>query len=304
MSDAYCSEISRELDEPLLGTASRVRNWLLVEQPGRWGYDAVVESGLDPAAASELKRNTGRHHVRLLLIRRPNGVRESTLRCFAVHSGLDHRWIHQFEIERASDLIDLDLSGMRNGVAPDGGISWEHPLYLVCTHGDHDRCCSRFGEPVARALATTRAGTTWESSHVGGDRFAGNLVCLPHGLYFGRVSAENAARVAALYEQDMIDLEHFRGRSCFESVVQAGDVFLRLHWGLTAIDDLVPESRRDRPGGTSSLTFRDPQGRSYAVDVTVRRASKRLITCDASVPGSPRAYSATFPDGDRSNTLR
>ena len=26
--------------------------------------------------------------------------------------------------------------------------------------------------------------------HVGGDRFAGNLVCLPEGLYFGRVGPE------------------------------------------------------------------------------------------------------------------
>jgi hypothetical protein len=38
---------------------------------------------------------------------------------------------------------------------PDGGDwqPYDGPLYLVCTHGRHDRCCALRGRPVAKALA-------------------------------------------------------------------------------------------------------------------------------------------------------
>ena len=42
-----CASLSRALGEPLLGTASRVRGWVLLEQPGPWGREAVLQSRLD-----------------------------------------------------------------------------------------------------------------------------------------------------------------------------------------------------------------------------------------------------------------
>ena len=298
MADDWCSEVSRELNEPLLGTASRVRDWLLVEQPGPWGYEAVLESGLDQEVAAGLKRITGRHRIRLLLIRRVNGKPEPTARtCYAVHSGLEEQWIQSLELDDLSALLEIDLSGMREGERPDAGRPREDPLYLVCTHGRHDRCCARYGEPVVRSLATERTEETWEVSHVGGDRFAANLVCLPHGLYFGRVDPADAVEVVSLYEQGLIHLDHYRGRSCYEPVVQAGDVFVRSAKGLPGIDDLIPVSRSDHERGVSTLVFRDGQGRSHEVDVAVSRASKRLIACVSGLPGSPRAYSARFAPG-------
>ncbi|HYZ46536.1 MAG TPA: sucrase ferredoxin [Actinomycetota bacterium] len=291
MSETLCSSVSRALNESLIGTASRVRNWLLVEQPGPWGHDAVSESRLDPLVAAGLKRNTGRHRIRLLLIRRAQEEGAGApYRCFAVHSGMSEQWVQRFDVDDPSTLLDFDLAGMREGARPDAGRPWPRPLYLVCTNGEHDRCCGRYGPEVARSLAEHRPDDTWESSHLGGDRFAANLVCLPHGLYFGRIDPDDAVEVAALYEQGLIHLDHFRGRSCYEPVVQAGDAFLRLSRRLPGLDDLVPEWRRDREDGVSRLAFRDATGRRHDVEVVVRRGSKRPITCNATVPGAPRVY--------------
>ena len=66
-----CATLSRALTEPQLGTASRVRGWVLLEQPGPWGREAVLESRLDRDLARALHRAAGAAHVRLLLIRRP-----------------------------------------------------------------------------------------------------------------------------------------------------------------------------------------------------------------------------------------
>ena len=66
-----CATLSRALTEPQFGTASRVRGWVLLEQPGPWGREAVLESRLDRDLARALHRAAGAAHVRLLLIRRP-----------------------------------------------------------------------------------------------------------------------------------------------------------------------------------------------------------------------------------------
>ena len=76
---------------------------------------------------------------------------------------------------------------------PPGG-GWEHvqeSLILVCTNGRHDQCCANLGRPLVRALRDSPwADRVWECSHIGGDRFAANVVVLPDSLYFGRVEPD------------------------------------------------------------------------------------------------------------------
>ena len=62
------------------------------------------------------------------------------------------------------------------------GAGRTRPIILVCTHGVHDACCAIRGRPVAAALAARWPDLVWECSHVGGDRFAPNVVLLPDGL--------------------------------------------------------------------------------------------------------------------------
>ena len=85
---------------------------------------------------------------------------------------------------------DEELSGL-DPLAP-GGAPTTRPTFLVCTHGRRDACCAGRGWPVAVSLTERFPEQTWQCSHVGGDRFAGNVVILPHGLYYGRVTPENA----------------------------------------------------------------------------------------------------------------
>ena len=72
------------------------------------------------------------------------------------------------------------------------------PVLAVCTHGRHDTCCAERGRPVAAGLAEAYPEETWEASHIGGDRFAANLLVLPFGLYFGRLDPASARGVARL----------------------------------------------------------------------------------------------------------
>jgi hypothetical protein len=55
-------------------------------------------------------------------------------------------------------------------------------------------CCARLGVPLAQALAARHPGPVWETTPVGGHRFAANLVLLPHGLYYGPVTVGGRRR--------------------------------------------------------------------------------------------------------------
>src|SRR3712207_8589393 len=54
-----------------VATASPAQRWLLVEQPGPWGMDALTQSRFDPAVAPRLAHRARVEGVRVLLVRRP-----------------------------------------------------------------------------------------------------------------------------------------------------------------------------------------------------------------------------------------
>src|SRR6266536_819344 len=66
----------------------------------------------------------------------------------------------------------------------------------------------RRGRSLYQALAElAEEDWVWQISHVGGDRFAGNVVVLPEGLYFGRVGPGEAWPVLEDYLGGRIDLD-------------------------------------------------------------------------------------------------
>jgi len=289
--DPVCSAISMAWGEPLYATASIVRNWLLVEHPGAWGPAALMESGLPAHLSAGLASLSEEQGIRVLLIRRPVRPSDSSRHCFVAHTGRHNRWIEERVVDDLDQLLVVDFSPMRHGRRVGFGELRREPLYLVCTNGRHDQCCATLGRPVARALHATRDGMVWESSHFGGDRFAGNLVCLPHGLYFGRLAPEDAGRVVEAYERGVVALEHYRGHAGEPFAAQAAEHFLRAREQLLGVDDLVVTSHRARPEGLVEVSFSGPGAKSYDVRVQVMPAAHpRQLACHSGAEARPPSY--------------
>jgi hypothetical protein len=298
-----CATTSLARDEPLLATASRVTRWLLVEQRGAWGPDAPLASGLDSDVAAALVADARRHRVRVLLVRRP-GARgrgqarsDATRRVFLAHSGVERRWIEQVDVpaDHAPALLDIDLGLVAFPDPPNLGVPGPPSLHLVCTNGRHDPCCADLGRPVVRALAAAGAPDVWESSHVGGDRFAANIVCLPDGVYYGRVEPDEAARLVADHRSGLVDLARYRGRSSLPPLVQAAELYAREHLGERRIDGLTALSTEPAPDGAVAVLFQqgDPAKPGATVEVVVRRdraAEPVRLTCHAAEPAFPWIY--------------
>ena len=279
-----CAEETRARGEALLGTASTVRRWLLVEQPGAWGYDALGSSELPAEVAEPLVASARAAGARVLLVRRPGRrARPRVRRVVLAYSGPEGPWLREASLAGVDELARLDV-GAAFGAAGEGfGQVQDEPAFLVCTHGKHDPCCADFGRPLVRGLVASGVGGVWESSHLGGDRFAGNLVCLPHGLYFGQVEPEEGEAVVAAYRAGEIVLERYRGRSCYPMVLQAAEILVRRELGLRGIDDVVPVAggrRRLGPGDDEVALRLADEGPPLVARVrTAPDPTPRLLTC-------------------------
>jgi hypothetical protein len=162
-------------------------------------------------------------------------------------------------------------------------------VFCVCTQGRHDACCAERGRPTAAALATSYPEHTWEVSHIGGDRFAANLLVLPDGLYYGRVPAARAAEVAARHLDGHLDLDLLRGRSGFPFAVQVAEAELRREVGETGIDAVRLVSWSTSAQETTAVL--DLRGTAYDVRVHLDPGHERhQLTCRATRDNVVPAY--------------
>jgi hypothetical protein len=293
LADALpCATLSRALEEPLYGTASRVRGWVLLEQPGPWGREAVTESRLDHDLALALDRAADAAHLRLLLIRRPGRPAQDQPRtCLVAHTSRAGRWLERRRLDDPAELLELDMAKVVAGERPGFGEEATEPVYLVCTNGRHDRCCATYGRPLALALQASHGELIWESSHVGGDRFAGNLVCLPGGHYFGRVGPGDGEPVVALHRKGLIDLDHYRGCCVDPPAVQAAEWFARSRTGLHGVGDLELAGRERLEGDVHEVRFRRAGGGILRVVLrAARTADPRMLTCHSARPEPPLSF--------------
>ena len=230
--DFFCSQLSVQAKEEIYGTASGVDVWFLLEYAGPWAAQAFTGSSLPEAVKDRLGGYLNTiPHARLLFIKQqPRSV--AHLAFYIVVSHELRPILYEFQLSTYEDVLALDIPAMVSGNAKGKSFVREDPLFLVCTHGTHDKCCAKFGLPVYKELAKHGGSSVWQCSHVGGDRFAANVVCFPHAIYYGHVVESEIATVVEEYRRQRIYLEKYRGRSCYSFAEQAADYLLRVETGV------------------------------------------------------------------------
>ncbi len=276
-----CADASEARAESMTGTASTVRSFLLVEHSGPWGEEALRDARMPEGIGPELRERAAATRTKVLLIRRPDKAlrTHAGVRVFAAYAHHAEPWLETTVLDDLHGVHDLDLTALAAGRSL-GLTPHTEPVLAVCTHGRHDTCCAERGRPVAAGLALGFPDQTWEASHIGGDRFAANLLVLPHGLYFGRLEADTARGVARLLAAGELDLDHLRGRSGLATPLQAAEAALRRHIDERRLSAVRLVSR-EVSGTTTDAVF-DVSGRRYAVAVTSTRGTDlQRLTCRA-----------------------
>jgi len=278
-----CSVAAGVRDDPYVGTAPPAQRWLLLEHPGPWRIDAVAGSGIEPKPLAALLAAATGSRTRILLVRRP-GRRTTADRV--------RRWL--LVAPGASTVsgtwsAEDGASGALQALAgrPPAATGPVEPVILVCAHGVHDACCAITGRPVAAALAQRWLEQVWECSHVGGDRFAPNVVLLPDGFYYGGLDPATAVATVAEHLAGRVVTTNLRGMARLPPALQAAAVAALDRFGPLPADAVaVTGSRHEgRYGAPGSRTYVDLQvaGVTDAVqaEVVARTRAPAQLTCRA-----------------------
>ncbi|MDP9395651.1 MAG: sucrase ferredoxin [Actinomycetota bacterium] len=301
-----CAPAAQARGDDPVATAPPAPRWFLIEQPGPWGRNALRESLLDSGVAGALAQRAAVAGVRIVLIRRPGRSAPAPRRWgYAdTHLGREGLWWGTYDDD--ADLLGVPLDGS------EGTLSTA-PALLVCAHGRHDPCCAMRGRPVAAALAQAYPDATWECSHVGGDRFAANLVVLPHGLYYGHMTPELALTAVKAYGEGRVLASALRGRASLSPAVQAAQHHARIaiRDGVLGREVLQPDaqgsgSRADEDGlaalwpvavehldETTSRVVLAHDGSLLHVTVRCERAPAEVLTCGAPEASAARRWRLT-----------
>jgi len=262
-----CGAAARERGDPLSATAAPATGYLLVEHGGPWPKGALAD--LDDPAGPELAARARRMGARPLLIRRHGRTAATGAPAIFAFVNSETRQVSWGTYRDLGEILEHDWSQ---------GFAMNQPIYLVCTHGRHDRCCAIAGRPVARELAELRPDHSWECSHLGGDRFAANVLVLPHSLYYGYVGPLDVGSVVAATERGDVRLSLLRGRSTDPAPVQAARAAAYEETGLRGIDAFtVMSSERVAPANWR-ITLAG-SGLTLQVDVVAHRVPDQRFTC-------------------------
>ncbi len=269
------------------------RLWLLIEHSGPW--PSHIDDGTLPEKISELVRRALDRGIRPQLIRRPGRrtrPQDQGIRVLLGYAIGDKPWLARGVVAGPDDL---DLDALVAGVVPESCILEDEPVFLVCTHAKRNACCARIGLPLARGLADFLPDRVWETSHVGGDRYAANLVCLPHGIFYGSMSQAAALAAANAYRSGEVILDRFRGRAGIPEPLQAVEHFARAHTGECRLGGVAVESARSDGDVTEAIVrvgdvrfqvvvepsvFQTPCGTACAETIT----TYRLVSLDRLTP--------------------
>ena len=260
----------------MTGTVDQRIRWLLVEDRSPWGEKAVRD-----VLGAELETAAKARGMRLLLIRRREGdpAADAVRRVFLVDTGTA-----RMAVRTVTDLGDLP--SLLDASIEAFGAALTDPILLVCTNGKRDACCSLRGRALILALGTEHAERTWECSHLGGHRFAGNLVCLPDGLVYGRVGPADGPRLADAYLAGRLDPAFLRGRSAWPAPAQVAEAVVRQRLLLGGVGDLA----------LAALAIDDDRA---VVELEAAGGTRHHVTLRAERATSPRPISCRAGESEQ-----
>ena len=233
MSTADIAQYSLAAGEPLTATATRASIWILLEYNEVWGAKALEESNLPERVKNLLTAQTANlPHVRFQFIKQA-GTNKS-IRFYVAHANPVHPMLFRFRLESYEDLLDMDIEAIASARS-DQTLS-EERLFLVCTNGKRDVCCAKNGLPLYNAMSSIAGRDVWQTTHIGGHRFAGTMVCLPHGTCYGRVPPDDAPAVVHAYRNNLLLPGYYRGCVAYDPPAQAVETFLRSQTGNYSLD--------------------------------------------------------------------
>jgi len=273
----FCSDISQAVGESPIGTAGYYDYWLVVELPQPWSeialdqnealkpYLAAIKAlvykkgvKLRPLAIAPDPDYSQPDYTRVLFYRRPSEL-------FS-HYRREEYLIPNTELGNLASALLLEPEKLPNFKEYQQQNHHNYDL-LVCTHGNVDAACSRYGYPLYqnwRQQANSQV-RIWRCSHFGGHRFAPTAISLPDGRYWGRLTPE-AIDFITKQEGNLSDLKlYYRGWTGLDQWGQIAEreIWLNRGWDwlhYLKMGEVIEADQTNKNWAEVRITYSSPDG--------------------------------------------
>jgi len=209
----FCSIVSKESREPIAGSAPFAEHFVFVSWPKKfWGFEAMEAKGGFPkglkAWMKENSKTFGKISIKLVNRSDTNNKMSDI---FIYPGKYIYSNVNPDNIPRILD------SHFQQGLRfPNSLKKFNNDQIFICTHGRHDKCCSKFGQKLAIKMHDYVKKQNlnleiWESSHLGGHRFAATLIDFPKGYSYGRMTPEEIPFFFEYRNANKIYIPAYRG---------------------------------------------------------------------------------------------
>ncbi|MEM1256367.1 MAG: sucrase ferredoxin [Cyanobacteria bacterium P01_H01_bin.21] len=205
----FCSQVSKGNGEDPIGTAGTANHWLVMELAQPWTEQMFKEDPRITPLIELFKKLFMRHGIMMQpMLIAPDREYSQPGKTRVIYYHRPQKQFAQFEkqefIVPEADFPRLARAIMKQLMKQPNELeafqSYRHDTshireMLVCTHGNIDVACARFGQPIYKKLRDEYAGfpssllRVWRCSHFGGHKFAPTLIDLPSGQYLGASGA-------------------------------------------------------------------------------------------------------------------
>ena len=230
MNHFFCAHLSRESGEDIIGSAPSHDTYIAIECRQPWAAKAFESKFLPPnlkALVEEVKRS--KRSVRFLLISTLDTETQGFTRVLTFQKmpfpsqGYTRREFRVMDIAEVAPIVERYLANPNFVTVASTPIDEQVRDFLICTHGSHDKCCARYGNPFYRQALKLKSELGWENarfwqaSHIGGHRFAPTAIGFPDGRYYGGLDGDSISAIV----QQAGDIR------CFEKVYRGWGILPR-----------------------------------------------------------------------------
>lgn len=298
--------------EQLAGTAPQRKVWFIIEQPGAWGENALLDSALPPGFGQDLLETVTDPAIGIAVARRPDiaaAERRTTRRrrLWLAHTAPGGIRMRAGSLDDIRDVLKWDWQAILRGELPAIGRRSADPVLFICTNGKRDACCAIEARGIVDALRPDPelTGQVYEISHLGGHRFAPTGLLLPWGINVGRLSIESTQAVLADAWNGRINPEVMRGRTALPAWAQSAEIAVRRANDVTTIDVLdvvILRQGRTLPAisikdlqDSDIIQVRHSDGRAWNVGLSIEQTAPRKESCTKE-PSVGQSFVATSVD--------
>jgi hypothetical protein len=277
MNNFFCADHSRQIQEDVIGSATNYQTYILVECPTPWAYEAFNSKWVPDNLRSLVEDiQRAKLPIRFLLIANDEShrVEETTLLIYQQQEGLSSVYQKQEfklpNIEQVAGVVSKYLASVTTDYEITSSITRD---ILICTHGSHDQCCARYGNPfyfyAQKTISDLQLNHVriWRSSHFGGHRFAPTAIDFPQGRYYGVLDQDAFKSILTLAGDIQCLNKVYRGWGILPNPLQIleRELMLRLGWDWFnyKVTGKILEKSLDNNTILGELSFEQPSGNLY-----------------------------------------